>query len=286
MHILAKAKVNLCLHVQAPDHRGYHPLQSLVAFADIGDDIVFEAGGEGDLLTIDGSFAAGLSAGEDNLILKALRRFEAETGVAVTHRIRLNKNLPLAAGVGGGSADAGAVLRGLRAHYAPDMPDAVLEAIAASTGADGVMCLWSKAAVAEGYGEKLSFAELPVLDCVLINPLVPSPTAEVYGTYDRLGRFPASDSLSLPESSKGAAGLIDWLKVGRNDLEAPAIALNPLIGEVLASIRSLPYTQLARLSGSGATCFALCASAEDAAALKAALGALWPQAWIRACRLE
>lgn len=285
MQVLAQAKVNLCLHVEAPDHRGYHPLQSLVTFADIGDDIRFTDDGEGPLLTIDGPFSAGLGAGEGNLILKALRRFEAETGARISHRVHLTKNLPLAAGVGGGSADAGAVLRGLRALYAPDMPDDRLEAIAASTGADGVMCLWSRPAMAQGYGEKLTFVSLPTLACVLINPLVPSPTPEVYAAYDRKGVFPPSDIGFAPEAADQAAALIDFLKQGRNDLETPAVTLNPVIGEVLSSLRAQPQTRLARVSGSGATCFGLCASDSDAHELAVTLRSLWPQAWVRACRL-
>lgn len=285
MQVLAKAKVNLCLHVEAPDQRGYHPLQSLVAFADIGDDIRFTEGGEGPLLTIDGPFSEGLGGGEDNLILKALRRFEAETGARITHRIHLSKNLPLAAGVGGGSADAGAVLRGLRALYAPDMPDARLEAMAASTGADGVMCLWSRPAIALGYGETLAFVSLPSLSCVLINPRVASPTPAVYAAYDRQGVFPPSALGFRPEDTESAAALMDRLRAGRNDLEAPAVALNPVIGEVLASLRAQPQTRLTRVSGSGATCFGLCETDQDAHALAEALSVLWPQAWIRVCRL-
>jgi len=285
MQVRAGAKVNLCLHVGAPDARGYHPLQSLVAFADMGDDLRLTSGTGAARLTIDGPFAQGLAADDSNLILKALRRFEAETGVPVPVDIHLTKALPLAAGVGGGSADAGAVLRGLRALYAPDMDEATLEAIAASTGADGVMCLWSKPAVAEGYGEKLTFVSLPSLACVLINPRVPSPTAEVYAAYDRQGRFPPFAPVFTPDMGRDPARLMTFLRAARNDLEAPAIALNPVIGEVLQSLRAQPLTQLARLSGSGATCFALCTTDEAARALAQSLAALWPQAWIRACRL-
>ncbi len=150
--MLAAAKVNLYLHVAAPDARGYHPLQSLVVFADIGDEVTFSpiesVGSSDDLiprLNIDGPFAEGLQADKGNLILKAVRRFEAAAGVKVGgHAIRLNKNLPLASGIGGGSADAGATLRVLRALYAPAMADSDLAAIAGAIGADGVMCLWSR----------------------------------------------------------------------------------------------------------------------------------------------
>src|SRR6185437_10032394 len=144
--------VNLWLHVAAPDARGYHPLQSLVAFADIGDEVslVKTKTSEENLmpcLSLSGPFAEGLNAGEDNLILKAVRAFEAATGLRVDHHdIHLAKTLPIASGLVGGSADAGAVLHLLRDAYAPDMADDALSAVAARTGADGVMCLWSRPA--------------------------------------------------------------------------------------------------------------------------------------------
>lgn len=283
--MLAPAKVNLCLHVGSPDARGYHPLHSLVAFADIGDEVRLIEG-EGPLLRVGGPFAEGLSTGEDNLILKAVRRFEAHTGKAVTHRIHLTKALPVASGLGGGSADAGAVLRALRRFYTPDMADETLEAIAATTGADGVMCLWSQPAVAEGYGERLRFVELPSLSCVLINPLTPSPTAEVYAAYDRQGQFPAFEPLFTPDKAHDAATLIDFLKTARNDLEAPAVALNPVIAEVLAALRAQPQTLMARLSGSGATCFALCDTPDAAEALAKAMQSVSPKAWVKTVKLQ
>lgn len=276
---LAPAKVNLYLHVAAPDHRGYHPLRSLVVFADYGDEVRLTPG-EGRLF-IDGPFGQGLSAGEDNLVLKAVRRFEAATGVRVdSHDFHLTKNLPLASGVGGGSADAGAVLHLLREACAPGVTDDALSAMAAETGADGVMCLWAQASIAEGYGERLTPVTVPPLPAVLINPGVECPTPAVFKAYDAAAEFAPLDTQWRGES------LINYLATTRNDLEAPALRLVPVIGEVLASLRAQPETRFARMSGSGATCFALCQTLSEAETLAARLRADWPKAWVRACTLK
>ncbi len=300
---LAPAKINLYLHVAAPDARGCHPLRSLVAFADIGDEVELLPGGRG-RLHIQGPYADGLSAGEDNLIMKAVRAFETETGRRGNWDYRLTKNLPLASGVGGGSADAGAVLRLLRG-WRSDMTDDTLSAIAAKTGADGVMCLWSRACVAEGYGEKLSPVVLPPLPCVLMNPGVDCPTPQVFRAFDEVGIYRPVYSRwhgegILPHGSLSGlksllspdhGGLIvedvvNYLTTTRNDLEAAAIVLRPVIADVLKALRAQPETRLARMSGSGATCFALCASDKDAIALSARMRALWASAWVRSCCLS
>lgn len=276
---LAPAKVNLYLHVAAPDHRGYHPLRSLVVFADYGDEVRLTLG-EGRLF-IDGPFGEGLSTGEDNLVLKAVRRFEAATGLRVDgHDFHLIKNLPLASGVGGGSADAGAVLHLLREACAPEVTDDALSAMAAETGADGVMCLWAQASIAEGYGERLTPVTVPPLPAVLINPGVECPTPAVFKAYDAAAEFAPLDTQWRGES------LINYLATTRNDLEAPALRLVPVIGEVLASLRAQPETRFARMSGSGATCFALCETLSEAETLAARLRADWPKAWVRACTLK
>ncbi|BBF82451.1 4-(cytidine 5'-diphospho)-2-C-methyl-D-erythritol kinase [Asticcacaulis excentricus] len=276
---LAPAKVNLYLHVAAPDHRGYHPLRSLVVFADYGDEVSLTPG-EGRLF-IDGPFGQGLSTGEDNLVLKAVRRFEAATGVRVdNHDFYLTKNLPLASGVGGGSADAGAVLHLLREACAPEVTDDALSFMAAETGADGVMCLRAQASIAEGYGERLTPVTLPPLPAVLINPGVECPTPAVFKAYDAAAEFAPVDT------QWRGYDLIDDLATTRNDLEAPAIRLVPVIGEVLASLRAQPETRFARMSGSGATCFALCETLSEAETLAARLRADWPKAWVRACTLK
>ncbi|ESQ91773.1 4-diphosphocytidyl-2C-methyl-D-erythritol kinase [Asticcacaulis sp. AC460] len=277
---LAPAKVNLYLHVAAPDARRYHPLQSLVMFADIGDEVTLTGQGG---LTIDGPFGDGLSTGEDNLIVKAVRRFEAATSVTVDTGLHLTKNLPVASGLGGGSADAGAALHLLRCAFAPDMPDRDLEAIAATIGADGVMCLWNRSAFAEGYGEILRPVVMPQLPGVLINPMVECSTAAVYNGFDHLARF---DEIEAKALFDGAEDVVATLRHTRNDLEPAAIRLQPVIADILTSLDAQPQTLLARMSGSGATCFALCATSEAAEILSRRMQALWPTAWVRACTLR
>jgi len=279
---LARAKINLYLHVAPPDARGWHPLQSLVAFADIGDRVeLTDAPG----FTISGPFGAELEAGEDNLVMKAVRWFEARAGVRTGHGLHLDKQLPVASGIGGGSADAGAVLRLLRAACAPQMSDGQLDEIAAATGADGVMCLHSRTAFAEGYGERLTPVDLPSTPCVLVNPGTPCPTPEVFAGYDALGRFAPVEAKAGFADIVTAEGLAAALRSTRNDLEIPAVLRVPVIGEVLAALNAQPETLLARMSGSGATCFALCADTAASVRLADRLRTLWPAGWVRACRL-
>ena len=286
---LAPAKVNLYLHVAAPDARGYHPLQSLVAFADIGDVVSLETsdGSAAHLrprLKLSGLFSEGLEADGSNLILKAVRAFEAATGIGVDrHDFHLAKTLPIASGLGGGSADAGAVLHLLRDAYAPDMADETLSAIAAKTGADGVMCLWARASLAEGYGERLTRVKLPSVPAVLINPRVACPTPAIYRGFDALGQFSTLDAIA--EDIVNIEELTALLAGTRNDLQAPAVALQPVIAEVLAELEAQPETVFARMSGSGATCFALCATDAEAQALGHRMQLLRPGAWVAPCRL-
>lgn len=279
---LAPAKINLYLHVAAADASGYHPLQSLVVFADIGDAVTLrdEPG-----LAITGPFAEGLGTGEDNLITKAARLFEGSTGIAVSHGFHLDKQLPLASGIGGGTADAGACLHLLRAAYAPRLSDNALTAIAAGLGADGPMCLWSRAAVAEHYGETLTSVRAPSLPAVLVNPLVECSTREVYHLFDRCKPVEIDDVQPTFLRESNAGKWLDGLRQTRNDLERAAIGLQPVIADVLSTLEAQPQTRLVRMSGSGATCFALCDTLEDANALSVRMQALWPSAWVRACRL-
>lgn len=285
---LAPAKVNLYLHVAQPDVRGYHPLQSLVVFADIGDELALtpKTSDEGLNLYIDGPFGEGLGGGEDNLVIKAVRRFEQATGVKVSADIRLTKSLPVASGIGGGSSDAGAVLHLLRDAYAPNMPDRDLESLAAAVGADGVMCLWARAAIAEGYGERLMPVTAPPMAAVLVNPGIACSTPAVFAAYDALGFLKNIESKQHFVNISSPDSLILALEGTRNDLEAPAIALTPEIADVLRILKAQPEAVFTRMSGSGATCFALCHSDEDAAALSRRLDGLLPGAWIRACRLS
>jgi 4-diphosphocytidyl-2-C-methyl-D-erythritol kinase len=287
--ILARAKVNLYLHVAAPDAKNYHPLQSLVMFADVGDGVTLRptSVAEAPRLSCDGPFADGVPTDDSNLIFKAVRRFEMVTSVNIDrHDIHLTKNLPVASGLGGGSADAGAVLQLLRAHYAPDMADEALDAIAATTGADGVMCLWSRSALAEGYGERLTPIDLPSVPAVLINPGIACSTPAVYGQYDRLGQFAPIETSTPFRSIINIDHLLHALSGTRNDLEAPAVYLHPQIGDLLSRLSNEPETLLTRLSGSGATCFVLCDTLADAQRLAVRLTQEYPQSWVRACTLS
>lgn len=282
---LAPAKVNLFLHVGPLAADGYHPLASLIAFADIGDAVTVEPADRLSL-TVTGPFAGDLDDGGDNLILQALRALGQATGagdppVAVT----LDKQLPIAAGLGGGSSDAGAALKAARDVLGLRLDDEALAGIAAVIGADGPMCLHARAAWAEGRGDRLTFEpRLPPLPAVLINPGVPSPTGAVYRAYDE-GRAGGADR-PPPPKDWAPAPVIDWLGDQRNDLEAPAISLQPAIGETLSEAACLPGVGLVRMSGSGATVFALFDTSEEAAGAALRLARLRPDWWVRTTTLR
>ncbi len=282
---LASAKVNLFLHVAPVSDDGYHPLASLVAFADVGDGVTVEPA-ERLSLTVTGPFGQGLGDNGENLILRALRALGAATGagdppLAVT----LDKQLPIAAGLGGGSSDAGAALKAARVVLGLSLDDAALADIAASVGADGPMCLHARAAWAEGRGDRLTFEPwLSPLPAVLINPGVPSPTGAVYRAYDA-GR-PATADRPGPPGDWTLTSVIDWLSAQRNDLEAPACALEPAIGVALGEAARLPGVRLVRMSGSGATVFALFDGLEGSTAAARSLSIARPDWWVRATTLQ
>ncbi|WP_394763697.1 4-(cytidine 5'-diphospho)-2-C-methyl-D-erythritol kinase [Phenylobacterium sp.] len=286
----APAKVNLFLHVGAPlgvpGEGGFHPICSLMAFADLGDRVsTFDA--EALALRVAGPFAAGLSAQDDNLVMRAARALIAEARRPLAPvGLSLEKHLPVASGLGGGSSDAGAALRLLRETFDLPISDVRLEALAASLGADGAACLWGAPVIAQGRGERLSAAPgLPVLDAVLVSPRVAVSTAEVYRRLDLDGRFGDVTPPAAPEAFEDAIDLAAWLTGQRNDLEAPAIALAPQVGAVLETLANEPETLLARVSGSGGTCFALCAGDIEAEGLAERLEAMAPDWWVRRCRL-
>lgn len=282
----AAAKVNLFLHVAPPTPDGFHPLCSLMAFADVGDRLSL-APGENLGLSIRGLFAEGLDPGEDNLVMRAARALLAAVPAPPgPFRLVLTKDLPVASGLGGGSSDAGAALRLVREAFGLPVGDAALEAIAAALGSDGPACLWGRPVLAEGRGERLKPAPaFPTLDAVLVNPRVASPTGAVYRAYDQSGAPGAADWPDLPEAFESAEEMAGVLAGCRNDLEAPAAALTPAIAEVLETLRGEPETLLARVSGSGATCFALCAGDIEAEGLAERLERMRPGWWVRRCRL-
>lgn len=281
---LAPAKVNLFLHVGPLDGDGYHPLASLVAFADVGDGVTVETADQLSL-SVAGPFGAGLAVEGDNLILRALRALGEVAGIGEPPlAVTLDKRLPIAAGLGGGSSDAGAALRLAREILALSLDDEALAAVAARVGADGPMCLFARPCWAEGRGDILiPEPALPPVHAVLVNPGVPSPTGAVYRAYDE-GAGGFADRPDAPEAWSAEA-VIDWLSAQRNDLEAPAIRLEPVIGSALEAVRDASGVALARMSGSGATVFGLCRDEAAAQAAALALSAMHPDWWVRACLL-
>ncbi|MBA4804972.1 MAG: 4-(cytidine 5'-diphospho)-2-C-methyl-D-erythritol kinase [Brevundimonas sp.] len=285
LRAVAPAKVNLFLHVGPPDLDGYHPLASLVAFADLGDELVV-APADRLSLSVRGPFAGALEGEADNLVLRALRRLGEVAGVGEPPlAVTLDKRLPVAAGLGGGSADAGAALRLARDALGLALDDSALAGVAATIGADGPMCLHARAAWATGRGDRLQFEpQLPQLPALLVNPGVPSPTGAVYRAYDH-GQPVAADRPSPPPAWTADA-VTDWLAAQRNDLQEPAVRLQPAIGEALAEVAALPDVRLARMSGSGATVFALFGSPATAAAAAAGLARARPDWWIAPATLS
>jgi 4-diphosphocytidyl-2-C-methyl-D-erythritol kinase len=256
----AAAKVNLCLHVVGQRADGYHLLDSLVAFAGVGDRVTV-APAAGLTLAVEGPQGAALGAGEDNLVLRAARAFGPGRGA----EMRLFKHLPVASGIGGGSADAAAALRALAELWGLPLPDA---ATVLGLGADVPVCLHGRAVRMGGVGEVLGpVPPLPAAWIVLANPGVQVATPAVFAALKR------KDNPGLPEVPAFAdlGTLAKWLMLQRNDLEAPALVLAPVIARVLEALAAQPGARVARMSGSGATCFALFARQAEAAAAAAAL---------------
>jgi 4-diphosphocytidyl-2-C-methyl-D-erythritol kinase len=285
----APAKVNLFLHVGSVGADGYHPVSSLMSFADVGDRLHL-APAERFAFGVEGEFADAL-AGEDpvsNLVWRAATRLLAlAQAPAPPLRLTLDKVLPVAAGLGGGSSDAGAALKLLRDVLGLDVDDDGLRALSAELGADGPACLIARPVIGEGRGDQLSPAPaMPPLPAVLVNPRRPCSTGQVYRAFDALAAPRArADTPALADAYESVAEVIRLLEACRNDLEAPALSVCPEIAEVLAALRTAPQTRLARLSGSGASCFALCHTFDEACALAATLGASRAGWWVRACRL-
>lgn len=271
IEVLAPAKINLTLHVTGQRADGYHLLDSLVTFAPVGDRLRI---GPADALSlaVDGPEAAGVPADARNLVLKMAALLPAGRGAA----LQLTKTLPAASGIGGGSSDAAAALRGLAAfwHLGPgDLPAA---GQLAALGADVPMCLTPEPLRAQGIGADLSPVALPPLPAILVNPRVEVPTPAVFKALTQKENPPMPPA--LPHFADAAA-LIGWLAQQRNDLQAPAQAVQPLITTALAALQALPGARLARMSGSGATCFALFATLPEAEAAHRILSAAHPDWW-------
>ncbi|WP_374384328.1 4-(cytidine 5'-diphospho)-2-C-methyl-D-erythritol kinase [Dongia sp.] len=280
--MLARAKINLYLHVVGKRDDGYHLLDSLIVFAETGDEIkVAEAG---DLsLAIDGPFGAGLTKDAGNLVMRAALALRELTDTKRGAAIHLTKNLPLASGIGGGSADAAATLRALIELWRVKPDEAALMRLAEKLGADVPVCLAGRASFVGGIGEEIASAgRLPETHILLVNPLVETPTPAVFKA--RRGDFSAPARWqSVPPN---AEALATYLDARRNDLTEPAIVVAPVVANVLAAIAATPNCLLSRLSGSGATCFGLYQTAAEAEAARQLLVSQHPHWWFAAAALS
>lgn len=277
----AWAKVNLTLQVTGRRADGYHELSSLVVFADCGDRLTF-APDDALSLTLQGPFAGGLPATADNLVLRAAKGFAELTGRPLPFAITLTKTLPVAAGIGGGSADAAAVLRALCPLADLSLDDAGLRDLALALGADVPVCLASRPSLLSGIGERLEpLTELPPMALVLANPGLPLSTAEVFKA--RQGRF-SRVAAQTPPAATGP--FLQWLAERPNDLEAAARAVRPEVARVVESLAATQGCRLARMSGSGATCFGLYDSRGEAERAALSLAEREPQWWVKAAGLR
>jgi len=277
----APAKVNLTLRVIGRRADGYHEIESLVAFADVGDALTFSPGGAL-ALSVAGPTAAAAGQIADNLVLKAACALAERVGRLKLGGFALSKRLPVAAGLGGGSADAAAALRLLaRANgLAPDDPR--LMQAARATGADVPVCLDPRPRFMRGIGDVLSDPlDLPRLFAVLLNPRVAVATKDVFAAL----AVPTAGQTAPAAICTGTAALLDEIARGRNDLEGAAIELEPAIADALAVLRKLPGCRLARMSGSGATCFGLFDSMDAARGAARRLRVGYPDWWVRATAL-
>ena len=282
-----RAKVNLTLRVIGRRVDGYHELESVVAFADCADRLTLTPGSKLSLKTT-GPLAEACGETADNLVLKAAELLGERVPELKLGDFILDKVLPVAAGIGGGSADAAAALRLLARANSLAIDDERLTEVAKLTGADVPVCLASRACVMTGVGETLMPLSLPKLPCVLVNPRVPVATRDVFAALGlRNGELlvGATDVLQAAAWPEAGASVEDWveaLATSSNDLEAPATRLQPAIGEVLAALNATNGAWLARMSGSGATCFAIYENTAEAQRASQKIQLDRPTWWVHA----
>ena len=287
----ARAKVNLTLRVVGRRVDGYHDLESVVAFADCADRLTLMVGSELDLVTT-GPLAQACGETSDNLVFKAAQLLRERVPNLKVGSFTLDKVLPVAAGIGGGSADAAAALRLLARANDLAIDDPRLIEVARLTGADVPVCLASRACVMTGVGETLLPLALPIMPCVMVNPRVPVATRDVFKALGlRSGELlvGASDVFGAAGWPEPGASLEDWveaLAAGTNDLEAPALRIQPVIGKVIAALNATNGAWLARMSGSGATCFALYENTADAQRASQKIKLDHPGWWVHAGTLS
>lgn len=275
--VLAQAKINLCLHVGAKRSDGYHDLESLVAFTAFADGVGL-ADDDVLSLTVIGPRSADLPVSENNLVLRAARLLAEERGVKAGARMTLHKHIPVASGMGGGSADAAAALRGLARLWNLDLYGQDLQEIAVKLGADVPVCVESSPAWMEGRGERITrLPPLPQFWLLLVNPRIPVSTAEVFAKLEARRGLRLACPLAPFDDVRS---LVYFLQSTTNDLEAPARSLAPVIGDVLSELSRLPGALLTRMSGSGATCFALFDSERELRPAEAMLAERRSDWWI------
>jgi 4-diphosphocytidyl-2-C-methyl-D-erythritol kinase len=283
MRVFAPAKINLFLHIGSKRADGYHELESLVAFADVGDDLEFTEADKTSL-AVDGPFAAALANENDNIILRAAAGAAMLAGHDVPRRIALTKNLPVAAGIGGGSSDAAATLRAFLLEWPREnvkLSDFV--ELAKTLGADVPVCFFGHSAWMYGIGDGIERTDLPELHAVLVNPGVAVSTRDVFAS---LREKSGTDIIDWPQDFRDADAVVHFLKIVRNDLEAPAQAIAPQIADVLSVLRAQPGVKLARMSGSGATCFGLFMNQVAATAAAQSVAQAHSDWWVRAAVLS
>ncbi len=283
----APAKINLSLHIRGRRADGYHELESLVAFAGVGDTLSLLPG---DSLSLSVHGPTGPMAGppDDNLVVKAAKELGRRVPGLRAGEFRLTKRLPVAAGIGGGSADAAGALRLLGRLNGLRLTDPVVFEAARATGADVPVCLQSRARLMRGVGDVLGPPlRLPRLFAVLVNPGVALETARVFA---RLGMKPGEvrDAAPHPSIPSGGAGgeLLGCLGATRNDLERAAIAIAPVVGEALCLLHEEPACRLARMSGSGATVLGLFDDCVQSAGAARRMRAARPGWWVKATSLR
>lgn len=286
-----RAKVNLSLRVVGRRADGYHDLESVVAFADCADRLTLEPGGELKL-TATGPLAAACGDTADNLVFKAAKLLAEAVPNLKLGAFALDKVLPVAAGIGGGSADAAAALRLLARLNNLSLDDPRLQKVALATGADVPVCLVSRACDMTGVGEQLLPLALPSMPCVMVNPRVPVATKDVFQALGLrngellVGATSVLDAPAWPEDGGSIADWVDVLETVANDLEAPAMRIEPVIGDVLEALRDSAGVKLARMSGSGATCFAIFGAPAETHAAAERIRRDHPGWWVHAGTLS
>jgi 4-diphosphocytidyl-2-C-methyl-D-erythritol kinase len=286
-----RAKVNLTLRVVGRRTDGFHDLESVVAFADCADRLTLTPGSELSL-QMSGPLAQACGETSDNLVLKATRLLGERVPGLKSGSFTLDKVLPVAAGIGGGSADAAAALRLLAKLNGLSLDDERLREVAIETGADVPVCLASRACDMTGVGETLTPLSLPIMPCVMVNPCVPVATKDVFSALGlRNGELlvGVTDVFRGTDWPEAGASVEDWVEVlaaSTNDLEAPAMRIQPVIGEVIAALNATNGAWLARMSGSGATCFAIYENTADSGRAAEKIRRDHPTWWVHAGTLS